>query len=172
VYTSLFFLESSTQRGNGDNHRCQRQQETDSSTNAKNDDSARRWVPPRSIVLLFSTQRGGVHVHLLVVSFIIHVIDVTRRYQPPCCVVMTVFAMTRRYPPLRASCFQHSEEVPTSSLCHYSCFRHNEEVPTSSSLVIVVGNPWVFLSNPYPYPPKPIPTTMGMGFCGYGYGFL
>jgi hypothetical protein len=34
-----------------------------------------------------------------------------------------------------------------------------------SHLVIVVGNPWVFLSNPYPY-------GMGMGFGGYGYGFL
>jgi len=38
-------------------------------------------------------------------------------------------------------------------------------------LVIVVGNPWVFLTNPYPYPPKPIPMVVGMGFGGYGYGF-
>jgi len=107
-----------------DNHTHQGQQpeETDSSTNVKNDDAAKRYPSPRSTVLLFLTQQGGVRVHLIVVSFIIHVFNTTRRYQPPCCVVIPVFVRMRRYPPPCPSYFQHSEKVHTSSLCRYSCF--------------------------------------------------
>ena len=43
------------------------------------------WVPPCNTVLLFSTQQGGVHVHLLVVSFLVlPIFNTVRRYPPPC----------------------------------------------------------------------------------------
>ena len=136
--------QTATITGASDNRR------PDSSTHAKNDNAARRYPPPRSTILLFSTQQGGVCVHLLVV----HVFDAMRRYLPPQFLLSSTQRGFRKWPTItRTRCEEQRccEEVPTSSqhcsslfdtarrcMCtpprcviHHSCFQHDEEVPTS-----------------------------------------
>ena len=36
--------------------------------------------------------------------------------------------------------------------------------------MLIPGNPWVKISDPYPYPASPYPSNRGPGFGGYGSG--